>query len=328
MINRLNHNNAAAAALQRAAELRSTQSASSSTATQKTGAKYNFAEIFGGASNCGELEKAAKASSTTASSHSGFSTAIATATAAVVDKAVRTPGETAPATRAPAIPAATAQATATTAAAPTPTAAAATTPTTPPAAPTTATAAPTATTASTATTTATTTPGVEALVTAIMNGSFKPTYVTSASQLTETYPGGTDTMPNFYYASDQTAAQLAQLLGGTVVKQTPFGQDEGWSVPDANFIELPSGQTFNAASVAYYANTGSEGAAQLTADITSTINQGSAWATYYQQGGQMPSFSAGYVGPPIAGMTYPSGSIGSDGNVINPAMQTSGTLGT
>jgi len=328
MINRLNHNNAAAAALQRAAELRSTQSASSSTATQKTGAKYNFAEIFGGASNCGELEKAAKASSTTASSHSGFSTAIATATAAVVDKAVRTPGETAPATRAPAIPAATAQATATTAAATTTTAAAATTTTTTTAATTTATAATTATTASTATTTATTTPGVEALVTAIMNGSFKPTYVTSASQLTETYPGGTDTMPNFYYASDQTAAQLAQLLGGTVVKQTPFGQDEGWSVPDANFIELPSGQTFNAASVAYYANTGSEGAAQLTADITSTINQGSAWATYYQQGGQMPSFSAGYVGPPIAGMTYPSGSIGSDGNVINPAMQTSGTLGT
>jgi hypothetical protein len=171
---------------------------------------------------------------------------------------------------------------------------------------------------------------VEALVTAIMNGSFQPTYVTDPSQLQETNPAGTDTMPNFYYASDQTAAQLASLLGGTVVQQTPFGQDQGWSEPLANFIQLPNGQTFNAADVAYYANAGSEGAAQLTADITATINQGSAWTQYYQSGGQMamPSFAEGYVGPPISGMSYSSSMIGSDGNVINPAMQQSTVTGT
>jgi hypothetical protein len=185
-----------------------------------------------------------------------------------------------------------------------------------------------ATTTTSETSNAVTTPGVGALVTAIMNGSFQPTYVTNPAQLQETSPAGTDTVPNFYYASDQTAAQLAQLLGGKVVQQPAFGRDAGWSEPNANFIQLPSGQTVNAAEVAYYANAGPEGAAQLTADITSTINQGSAWATYYQQGGQMPSFPMGYVGPPIAGMTYPPGSIGADGNVINPAMQSSGTPAT
>jgi hypothetical protein len=161
-----------------------------------------------------------------------------------------------------------------------------------------------------------------------MNGSFQPTFVTDPSQLQETSPGGTDTMPNFYFASDQTATQLAQLLGGTVVQMPAFGQDRGWSEPNANFIQLQSGQTVNAGELAYYANTGSEGPAQLTADLTATINQGSAWNTYYQQGGQMPSFPMGYVGPPIAGMTYPPGSIGTDGNVINPAMQKSATQGT
>jgi hypothetical protein len=180
-----------------------------------------------------------------------------------------------------------------------------------------------ASTATTTTAAATTTPGVETLVTAIMNGSFQPTYVTNPSQLQEITPVGTDYMPNFYYASDQTANQMAQLLGGTVVQKPAFGQDEGWTEPLANFIQLPNGQTFNAADVAYYARGGSEGAAQLTADITSTINQGSAWAKYYQDGGQMPSFAEGYVGPPISGMTYSASMIGSDGNVINPAMQSS-----
>lgn len=172
-----------------------------------------------------------------------------------------------------------------------------------------------------------TVPGVEALVSSIMNGSFQATYVTNPSQLQETTPAGAETMPNFYYASNQTATQLADLLGGKVVQLPPFGQGTGWSEPDANFIELPNGQTFNAADVAYYANTSSEGSPQLTADITATINQGSAWTNYYQHGGPMPSFSMGYVGPPISGMTYPSGTIGADGNVINPAMQQSATQG-
>jgi hypothetical protein len=35
----------------------------------------------------------------------------------------------------------------------------------------------------------------------------------------------------------------------------------------------------------------------------------------------MPIFATGYVGPPIPGMIYPAGSIGADGNVVNPAMQ-------
>lgn len=163
-------------------------------------------------------------------------------------------------------------------------------------------------------------PGIQALVNAIMNGSFQPTYVTNPAQLQETTPVGTDTMPNFYYASQQTANQLASLLGGTVVQRKAFGQDQGWSEPLANFIQLPNGQTFNAADVAYYAKCGAEGPGQLTADLTQTINQGAAWTNYYANGGQMPSFPTGYVGPPISGMTYPACSIGADGNVINPAM--------
>lgn len=154
-----------------------------------------------------------------------------------------------------------------------------------------------------------------------MNGSFQPTYVTDPSQLQETSPAGTDTMPNFYYASDQTANQLAQLLGGTVVQRPAFGQDSGWTEPLANFIQLPNGQTVNAADLAYYARCGSEGPQQLTADLTQTINEGAAWTNWYTNGGKLPSFPTGYVGPPISGMTYPAGSIGADGNVINPAMQ-------
>jgi hypothetical protein len=161
-------------------------------------------------------------------------------------------------------------------------------------------------------------PGIQALVSAIVNGSFQPTYVTDPSQLQETTFTGTYTMPNFYYASDQTAQQLASLLGGTVVQRAPFGQDSG---PLANYIQLPNGQTFSAADVAYSAKTGPEGAAQLTANLTQTINEGAAWSNYYVNGGSMPSFPPGYVGPPINGMTYPAGSIGADGNVINPAMQ-------
>ena len=163
--------------------------------------------------------------------------------------------------------------------------------------------------------------GIQALVSAIMSGSVKPTYVTDPAQLRETDPAGTAYMPGFFYASDATANQLASLLGGTVVQMTPFGQDPGWTEPVANFIQLPNGQTFNAADIAYYANCGSQGPAQLTADLTSAINEGTAYTNYYKNGGQMPLFPMGYVGPPISGMTYPAGSIGSDGNVINPAMQ-------
>jgi hypothetical protein len=180
-----------------------------------------------------------------------------------------------------------------------------------------------ATSAPTTTPAAPQTPGIQAFVSAIMNGSFKATYVTDPSQLKETTPVGTDTMPSFYYASNATANQLASLLGGTVVQRTPFGQDAGWSEPLANFIQLPNGQTFNAADIAYYANCGSEGASQLTADITGAINEGSAWTNYYAYGGQMPTFPTGYVGPPITGMAYSASSIGADGNIINPAMQNS-----
>lgn len=186
----------------------------------------------------------------------------------------------------------------------------------------------TSTTADTATSSTTTTPGIQALVSAIINGSFQPSYVTDLSKLAQSTPAGVAYMPSSDYASDDTAQQLAQLLGGTVVQRPPFGVDPGMSEPDANFIQLPNGMTFNAADVAYYARCGGVGAAQLTADITQTINAGSAWTNYYQNGGTIPTFATGYVGPPISGMTYPAGSIGADGNVINPDFQTSTTQGT
>jgi hypothetical protein len=252
---------------------------------QKPGAQYNFAEIFGGGLQ--QQPTAKTASTATQTSRGGLHTAIATATAVVVGGSTRRP---------------------VTAQSPvqSPTATTATTATTG--------------TATTSTSTPTVTPGVQTLVAAIMDGSFQPTYETDPSKLQEITPAGTDYMPNFYYASDQTAAQLAQLLGGTVVQMPAFGQDKGWSEPNANFIQLPNGQTFNAADVAYYARTGSVGAAQLTADITGAINQGSAWSNYYQHGGPMPSFAPGYVGPPISGSTYDAVMISAAGDVINPAM--------
>jgi hypothetical protein len=164
-------------------------------------------------------------------------------------------------------------------------------------------------------------PGIGALVSAIMTGTLKTSYVTDPAQLKETNPAGTAYMPNFYYASDDTANQLAQLLGGKVVKMTPFGNAPGFNEPAANFIQLPNGQTVNAADLAYYGRCGVQGAPQLTADLTQTVNQGSAWCNYYHNGGQPPDFALGYVGPPISGMNYPAGTIGSDGMVINPAMQ-------
>jgi hypothetical protein len=305
MMHRVNYTNTTAMDLQSAAELRRSQ-ASSASATQKPGAQYNFAEVFGGPNWGAQEEAASKAAlspppSGELSSRGALHTAIATATAVVIGNGtggrrlspIQSPLEAPAQTSAPA-PATSA----------------------------------TTSTATAAATVTTPTPGVGALVTAIMNGTFQPTNVSDPSKLQEITPLGTDYMPGFYYASDQTASQLAQLLGGQVVQMPAFGQDKGWSEPNANFIQLPDGQTFNAADVAYYAKAGSQGAAQLTADITATINQGSAWTSYYQQGGQMPSFAPGYVGPPIAGSTYDASMISATGNVINPAMQQSGIKGT
>ena len=163
--------------------------------------------------------------------------------------------------------------------------------------------------------------GMAALVSAIMSGSLHATYVTNQSQLAESTPyGTTDYMPNFYYASNQTAQQIASLLGGTVVQMAPFSTNNGFDEPPANFIQLPNGQTFNAADLAYYVNAPNTGETQLTADLTQTINQGSAWTNYYQNGGPLPAFPENYVGPPISGLTYPAGTIDSYGNVINPAV--------
>jgi hypothetical protein len=308
MTHRLSNHNAEAIALQNAAELRRSQSAAA------PATKFNLAEILGGA-GWEQTAEGVKSSSATKASQVGFSDAIATATTPVVqsDTGSREPvtAPTTVATPAKATPTTTVETTSTPMPTGEPTAAAETASV--------AAITPAATPAVTVTT-----PGVGALVTAIMNGSFQPTYVTNPSQLQETTYDGTATMPNFYYASDQTATQLASLLGGKVVQMLPFGQ-QGGSVPEANFIQLPNGQTFNAADLAYYTNAGQEGGAQLTADITATINQGSAWTNYYQQGGSMPIFPMGYVGPPISGMTYPAGMIGADGNVINPSMTQSAT---
>lgn len=273
MMHRVTLNNVAAE-LQSAAHAATKQKA----ATQKTGAQYNFAEIFGG----GLQSKTAAAPTVAQTTRGALPTAIATATAVVVG------GNT----QRPAAVQSTANTTTTTSTA----------------------------TTSTSTSAATATPGVQTLVAAIMDGSFQPSYVTDPSKLQEITPVGTDYMPGFYYLSDQSAQQLANLLGGTVVQMPAFGQDKGWTEPNANFIQLPNGQTFNGADVAYYAKTGSVGTAQLTADITATINQGAAWTSYYKNGGPMPSFTPGYVGPPISGSTYDATMISATGNVINPAM--------
>ena len=289
MIDLVSNNNTAAATLPNAA---------AQPAGQQSGAQYDFAEIFGAASDgSGPIPPAATDSpvATSVSSPGGLHAAIAKATTTVMDAAATTPAETAHTATAPAATTAETPASDTTTLAP----AAA----------------------------STSTPGIQALVDSIMNGSFQGTNVTDPSKLQETTPAGNFTMPGFYYASDQTATQLAALLGGTVVQRPPFGQEQG-NVPNANFIELPNAQTFNAADVAYYSRAGVQGAAQLTADITQTINEGAAWTNWYQNGGQMPSFAIGYVGPSITGMAYASGAIGADGNVINPAMQSSGTQGT
>lgn len=178
---------------------------------------------------------------------------------------------------------------------------------------------PTATSTTTATAPAPAQTGIAALVNAIQNGTLQVSYVTDPSQLKETTPWGTDTVSPVNYASDQTAAQLAQLLGGKVVQMPAFQDGSGWNEPMANFIELPNGMTFNAADVAYYGATPTPGGTPaLTACLTATINQGAAWTSYRLNGGTEPSFAGGYIGPPISGLTYPPGTIGSDGNVIMP----------
>ena len=158
--------------------------------------------------------------------------------------------------------------------------------------------------------------------------------ITDPALLQGTTPYGPTTVPNSDYATSQFAYGLAQILGqGALVVSMPpyYAPDETW--PVANFIKLPNGMTFLAASVGYYFQFPQLGQAQLLADLTQTINEGSALTVYFQSeaptipGGPagspnpalMPNFPVGYIGPPIPGMTYPPGSIGSDGNVINPS---------
>jgi len=74
---------------------------------------------------------------------------------------------------------------------------------------------------------------------------------------------------------------------------------------------VANGQTFNAADVAYYARCGVQGPAQLTADLTQTINEGAAWTNYYTNGGSLPSFPRA-TSAPHQRMTYPAGAIGAD----------------
>ena len=156
-------------------------------------------------------------------------------------------------------------------------------------------------------------PGIGAFIAAIMDGSFQPTYSSPV-----------------YYASDQTAQQLATLLGGKVVQQVPFASCYATTTEaKANFIQLPSGQTVNAADLAYYARCGGSGVQQLAADLTQEINQGGIITSYNSQmvaflsgtgnyPGAGPVLDASVIGPPIAGMTYPPGTLASDGSVINP----------
>jgi hypothetical protein len=129
------------------------------------------------------------------------------------------------------------------------------------------------------------------------------------------------------YASDQTAQQLATLLGGKVVQKVPFASSNWATEPKANFIQLPSGQTVNAADLAYYAKVGCSSVYQLAADLTQEINQGGAITNYNDQmvaflsghgsfPDDMPMFQPGEIGPPIAGMTYPPGTLAADGSVI------------
>jgi hypothetical protein len=311
MINTAINHSAVATANQDALGLRRTQSTQTSTATaQQPAAQYNFAEIFGAASDergTATPTGAGTPQSASATAHVGVTPAIATPTILNLQAESATPPRDPNATRVESTTA------------------------TNPSTGSTSTSTTTSTTATTSTSSGANTtvpvavasPGIGTLMTAIMNGSFQGTNVTNPAKLQETTPAGTDTMPSFYYASDQTAQQLAGLLGGTVVQMKAFGQDQGWSEPNANFIQLTNGQTFNAADLAYYSRSGVSSPAQLTADLTQTINEGAAWTNYYKNGGTMPTFSMGYVGPPISGMTYPAGTIGADGNVINPAMQKS-----
>ena len=169
----------------------------------------------------------------------------------------------------------------------------------------------TSTSGSTTTTPAAPT-GISALIAAIMSGSFQPTYSSAG------------------YASAQTAQQLATLLGGTVVQKVPFASCYATTTEaTANFIQLPSGQTVNAADLAYYAGCGGGGVPQLAADLTQEINEGGAITSYNDQmvaflggtgsyPGAGPIFQPNEIGPAIAGMTYPPGTLAPDGSVINP----------
>ena len=125
---------------------------------------------------------------------------------------------------------------------------------------------------------------VNALVNAIMNGSFRPPAQTNG--------------PGYYYASDQAAQQAAALLGGTVVQKIPFATTNAATQPKANFIQMPNGQTVNAADLVGYAQDANVGAAQLTADLTSELNVGgnitneNDQTTAWLLGGPLPTYTA------------------------------------
>ena len=169
----------------------------------------------------------------------------------------------------------------------------------------------------------------------MMDGSFQASYVTNPSSLVEATPLGSFSLPSQPYATDQAAQQLAQLLGGTVVQKPNVPVPNGWQTPQADFIQLPTGQVVNAGDLESYAKCSYLGAQQLTADLTQEINQGGAISSF-NDGVQslmngasssmpaMPSFAIGDPGAAIAGMTYPDGTVAADGAVINPAYHTQG----
>jgi hypothetical protein len=166
-------------------------------------------------------------------------------------------------------------------------------------------------------------PGIGALITAMQDGTFQPALIPTA-EIQGTYNNG-----NSAYATDQTAQQLATLLGGTVVQKIPFPTTNWATEAKANFIQLPSGQTVNAADLAGYARYSNYPVLTLAQDLTQEINQGGAISQYYDQmvaylGGagsyptQTPTFQPDVIGPTIAGMAYPPGTLAADGSLINP----------
>jgi hypothetical protein len=158
-----------------------------------------------------------------------------------------------------------------------------------------------------------------ALIAEIQAGTFHPTWV-PISQLQVTNQFGTFFMSNYYYLSDESAATLATILGGTVQQANPSNAQS--SAPLANYIVLnpATGPQLicNAAVLASYAAGRNTPATQLAFDLTAAINQSTAVAA---NGGNAIMFPLGWGGPAIPGFTYPPGQpVDGAGNLINPAM--------